>query len=126
MGSVVSGMRITYGDEVTVRVRNAVEGLLAEGERVTFYAVADRAEVARSTLYRRDDLKAIIIAARSGCAITERADKLEALRLENERLRGELEDAASSIHFLRGQLAKKHRLCNGGAEYLFVTLSAAA
>lgn len=46
------------------RVANAIESLLERGEPVTFYSVADRSQVARSTLYRRPDLREMIESAR--------------------------------------------------------------
>ena len=52
-------------EATTARVAAAIEGLLAEGSTVSFYSVAERAQVARSTLYRRPDLKAAVEEARA-------------------------------------------------------------
>ena len=39
--------------------------MLAGGERISFYSVATRAQVARSTLYRRPDLRRLVEDARA-------------------------------------------------------------
>lgn len=52
------------------RVTSAIDGLMAEGSAVSFYSVAERAKVARSTLYRRPELRAAVEGAR-GASATE-------------------------------------------------------
>lgn len=47
------------------RVRGAVEALAAEGKRPSFYEVAKRAQVARSTLYRNASLRRCVEEARA-------------------------------------------------------------
>lgn len=46
------------------RVQAAVNELAAEGKIPSFYQVAQRVGVARSTLYRRADLKAVVVQGR--------------------------------------------------------------
>ena len=55
-------------EATAARVAAAIEGLLAEGSAVSVYSVAERAQVARSTLYRRPDLKAAVEEARAASA----------------------------------------------------------
>lgn len=51
-------------DDLPDRVRWAIGDLRDRGDRVSFYTVAQRAQIARSTLYRRDDLKRLVMSAR--------------------------------------------------------------
>ncbi len=60
------------------RVRAAVAELVSEGRVPSFYQVSQRAGVARSTLYRNDDLRALVERARA-----------EALQQEACRPRGQ-------------------------------------
>ena len=52
-------------DEVVARVRQALSELQAANKRISFYSVAEKAQVARSTLYRCNDLRRLIETARS-------------------------------------------------------------
>ncbi|NCA31672.1 hypothetical protein [Adlercreutzia muris] len=58
---VASGAR---GSSLKARVQAAVNDLAAEGKTPSFYQVAQRVGVARSTLYRRADLKAVVVQGR--------------------------------------------------------------
>lgn len=49
--------REARSDDVASRVYEAIRVLVAEGARLSFYSVADRAQVARSTLYRNEELR---------------------------------------------------------------------
>ena len=51
--------------QVQDRVRAAVTALVSEGHVPSFYQVSQRAGVARSTLYRNDDLRALVEQARA-------------------------------------------------------------
>lgn len=62
---VLAQVRGAREADVASRVREAIEDLRERGDPVTFYAVAERAQVARSTLYRRADLKRIVSDARA-------------------------------------------------------------
>ena len=67
----MSGLRKWHDvqkEETATRVASAIDGLLAEGSAVSFYSVAERAQVARSTLYRRPELRAAVEGARSASA----------------------------------------------------------
>ena len=55
-------------ERTAARVASAIDGLLAEGSAVSFYSIAERAQVARSTLYRRPELRAAVEGARSASA----------------------------------------------------------
>ena len=55
-------------ERTAARVASAIDGLLAEGSAVSFYSVAERAKVARSTLYRRPELRAAVEGARCASA----------------------------------------------------------
>ena len=59
-------MNESHRNEVACRTAAAVEEMLANGERISFYSVAKRAQVARSTLYRRSDLRCLVDKARGG------------------------------------------------------------
>lgn len=50
--------------QIERRVRVAVDALVAEGKVPSFYVVSERAKVARSTLYRRPELRALVDRAR--------------------------------------------------------------
>ncbi len=52
------------GSSLKARVQAAVNDLAAEGKIPSFYQVAQRVGVARSTLYRRADLKAVVVQGR--------------------------------------------------------------
>ena len=62
---VLARVRGAREADVARRVRAAVEDLRERGDPVTFYTVAVQAQVARSTLYRRADLKRIVSDARA-------------------------------------------------------------
>ncbi|HJF65420.1 MAG TPA: DUF6262 family protein [Slackia equolifaciens] len=96
-------------EEIADRVRLAVAALLAEGRMPSFYAVADVAGVARSTLYRRDDLKEIIVRAREGASLlagsceSPQAVYISQLLEESERLRSELGEVRDELSRLKDE-----------------------
>ena len=81
------------GNEVARRTRAAIEEMRTGGERISFYSVAKRAQVARSTLYRRPDLRRLVEGARGEGAAA---------------IAGE-PDAASDVERLEGELARVRR-----------------
>ena len=70
--------------ERTARAEQACAELAAAGQPVTFTAVADRAGIARTTLYRDPALRALVDSHRHGAAsvgtLTGLADDIAALR----------------------------------------------
>ena len=96
------------GSSIEQRVQEAIAGLLIEGRKPSFYQVAHRANVARSTLYRNAVLRACVSEARAhhsdelaamvkppGCAgdpwqIERLQTELAALQCEYDRLEGQL------------------------------------
>ena len=94
---VLDEVRKRNSDVVAGRVEAAICALLEQGRVLSFYSVASTAEVARSTLYRRADLKALVVRAReaaraSGESVTSPLAAYAArLSAENRRLRAELE-----------------------------------
>ena len=83
------------------RIRSSVEQAIArlreEGRKVSFYAVADYANVARSTLYRCDDLRKQVVKARDegseipACSsLAELTESVLSLESEVARLRKSL------------------------------------
>lgn len=115
-GWPLAAVRQARSDDVKRRVERAIGELLCAGCSVSFYAVADRAQVARSTLYRRDDLRTLVRAAcevsdvRSGVSDADEftrafaCDRVEGalsrevlLRAENAALRRRLQDAYRDI-----------------------------
>ena len=99
----------TRSDEVARRVKVAIEVMQADGERISFYAVAKRAQVARSTLYRRLDLRRLVEGAREERAamIPGKYDRPSGIgRLEEEladvrRERDELREALDAMRPVR-------------------------
>lgn len=90
--------RVRREDFMEESVRNAIASLLAERESLSFYKVAERAQVARSTLYRKQNLRRMVENARAGRGVGGNAlSKCDELARENESLRRE-------VHKLRRQL----------------------
>ena len=52
-------------DEMAIQVETSIYRLQSDGRRVSFYSVAEQAGIARSTLYRRDDLREMVMVART-------------------------------------------------------------
>jgi len=80
-------------DELT-RVEAACAGLAAAGQPVTFNEVAARAQISRTTLYRRADLRAIIEEHR---AHGRDATTLTGLAVQIDQLRHSLEAVAAKV-----------------------------
>lgn len=89
-----------------VRVERACAQLLHAGQQVTFTAVADLAGVGRATLYRDDDLRAVIDEHR-----TRQADArtLTGLAHEIAHLRTALEAVADNVRRHEEQLRRLDR-----------------
>lgn len=81
-------------ESISIRVGRAVAELLVQHEPVSFYSVAERSAVSRSTLYRRDDLRRLVCRAREGelgaSGSSDAASEIARLELENAELRCEL------------------------------------
>lgn len=80
-------------DEIT-RVETACAQLAAAGQPVTFKEVADRAQISRTTLYRRPDLRAVIEEHR---ARGHDASTLTGLAVQIDQLRRSLEAVAAKV-----------------------------
>jgi Family of unknown function (DUF6262) len=80
-------------DELT-RVETACADLAAAGQPVTFSEVAARAQISRTTLYRRADLRAIIEEHR---ARGQDATTLTSLTVQIDQLRRSLEAVAAKV-----------------------------
>jgi Family of unknown function (DUF6262) len=80
-------------DEVT-RIEAACAELAAAGQPVTFTQVAARAQLSRTTLYRRPDLRAVIDEHR---ARGYRASTLTGLSTQIEQLRHSLQAVAAKV-----------------------------
>jgi hypothetical protein len=80
-------------DELT-RVEAACSSLAAAGQPITFKEVADRAEISRTTLYRRPDLRAVIDEYR---ARGQDASTLTGLTIQIDQLRRSLEAVAAKV-----------------------------
>lgn len=72
-------------------VRDAIVSLLAEGKTPSFYKVADRAQIARSSLYRKQNLRQLVEDAREGRGVGGySAHSYDWLVQENEGLKREV------------------------------------
>ena len=60
----LDGARKRYAEETARRVRSAINLLVSQGRVPSFYSIANSAQVARSTLYRRTDLRQMVEQAR--------------------------------------------------------------
>lgn len=116
----IMAAREEYGREMERRVRSAIEGLVAQGKAPSFYAVADAAHVARSTLYRKGELKKLVDQARKSFveqpSATGRSEELER---ENALLRDELRHVSRE----RDEL---ERICRVRTSYWMVPFGEAA
>lgn len=87
----IADAREIYAKEMERRVRIAINDIVLQGRVPSFYAVADAARVARSTLYRKSELKDLVERARrSSAEPSATVSRLEALERENALLRDEL------------------------------------
>lgn len=97
------------------RVRAAVESLVAEEGMVSFYRVAKRAEVARSTLYRNEALRACVEEARARCAdrasvVASTLGSDEMLR-QNVALQAELEELRRVLSVMEDERDALRKRC---------------
>ena len=76
------------------RVEAACAGLAVAGQPVTFREVAARAQISRTTLYRRADLRALVEEHR---ARGRDATTLSALTVQIDQLRRSLEALAAKV-----------------------------
>lgn len=80
--------------ELNTRVEQACAQLTAAGAPVTFTAVAARARIAKATLYRRPELRAIVEEQRIG---SREAHTLSGIIVEIDHLRQGLEAVAAKV-----------------------------
>ncbi|PWL79934.1 MAG: hypothetical protein DBY20_01550 [Coriobacteriia bacterium] len=84
-------------------VRDAIASLLAEGTTPSFYKVADRAQIARSSLYRKQNLRQLVEDAREGRGIGgNSAHSYDRLVQENESLRREVRALRREVKAISG------------------------
>lgn len=81
-------------DQLPVRVEQACHDLLTAGADITFAEVATRAGVARATLYRRPELRAIVEEHRRA---GRHALTLTGLQVQIDQLRATLEAVATNV-----------------------------
>ena len=104
--------------DIVRRTISAIEGLRVAGERISFYSVAARAQVSRSTLYRAGDLRELVEAARVGgdlplrvqpgipdARIAALEDELARVSFERDELKRTLRDI-SPVHYALVQVAE--------------------
>ena len=90
-------------DDIVSRVESAIEELKTTGKRISFYAIANKAQVSRSTLYRCDDLRRLVKEARDSAAMHQ-------LKPANQDDRtAELEHALARVTKERDELAQAAR-----------------
>lgn len=84
-------------------VRDAIASLLAEGKTPSFYKVADRAQIARSSLYRKQNLRQLVEDARKGYGIGgNSASSYDRLVQENESLKREVRALRREMEAMSG------------------------
>ena len=82
---------VTRNSYMEKSVSDAIASLMSEGKAISFYNVASRAQIARSTLYRRQNLRAMVEKARDGHSTGGRSARRYAeLAQENEILKREI------------------------------------
>lgn len=117
--------RATLSDEIAQRVKCALELMKEQGIAPSFYSVADAAQVARSTLYRRSDLRSLVEEARGSFGAQSNgysavAARLADLQLENTRLKAKMQFLqAENSALLRAAEPVEHAAV---FEYEFITL----
>ena len=85
------------------QTKTAIESLMATGKRISFYSVAKMAQVSRSTLYRCDDLRKLVIEARNTNAISNTALSTDAATI------AELQRQLAQVTFERDMLRQAVR-----------------
>ena len=80
--------------DLVARVEAVCADLVEKGEPVTFTAVATGAEIAKATLYRRSELRAIVEERRIG---DREAHSLSGIVVELDHLRQGLEAVAAKV-----------------------------
>jgi hypothetical protein len=93
-------------DEPVIRVEHACHHLISTGQTVTFDKIAEYTGIARSTLYRRPELRAIIEQHRhhGGDALT-----LTGLQVQIDQLRRALAAVAATTRHNDEELRKRLR-----------------
>ena len=97
-------------DQLT-RIETACAELAAAGQPVTFTEVAARAQISRTTLYRRADLRAVVEEHR---ARGRDATTLTGLTVQIDQLRRSLEAVAARVRRHEEQLRRLERVRRKG------------
>ena len=92
-------------DELT-RIEAACADLAAAGQPVTFNEVAARAQISRTTLYRRADPRAVVGEHR---ARAQGASTLTGLTVQIDQLRSSLEAVAAKVRHHEERLRRLER-----------------
>ena len=91
------------------RIEAACTALAAAGTPITFQAVAARAQISRTTLYRRADLRALVEEHR---ALGREATTLSGLTVQIDQLRRSLEALAAKVRHHEEALRRLERARN--------------
>lgn len=128
-----SGLRNARAERdkhMDISVRAAIASIAQEGMTPSFYNVAQRAQIARSTLYRKQALRALVESARDQAngAKRSRIDPYAKLLEENARLRHEVSQLREEVERLsRASYNPAHRgSTRRRVEYAFVEFPFAA
>ena len=92
--------------DYTTRVEQACRELATTGTPVTIAAVAERAGIARATIYRRPELRAVVEEHRQA---SREALTLSGLAIELDQLRTALEAVAAMVRQHEEELRKLRR-----------------
>ena len=100
-------------DDEQARVEAACAELAAAGQPATFAEVAARAQISRTTLYRRADLHAVVEEHR---ARGQDATTLSGLIVQIDQLRRSLEAVAANVRRHEEQLRRLERTRREGTK----------
>lgn len=120
--------RIRYSDHIEKKVRCAIETVVAEGKTPSFYNVSSLAQIARSTLYRKPQLRALVETAREAAhqAQMPAANEIDVLKQENGKLREEIRALKARLRLIEGMQRAPDHGSGTCCDYAFINFPKAA
>ena len=127
--NALSVARIERDGRMLHDVESAIAGIIQDNQTLSFYRVAERARIARSTLYRKPELRSLVEQAREHqAAIAKRASvsRVDLLE-ENELLRQEIEELTCKFQAILSDSCRATQALSGGIfEYAVIDFVLAA